>query len=183
LKHPRRCWILRNSKPPKNVNEELGIAKQFESLYKLVEDSLARGDSYFFRDDYASALDAYNYAKKLQDGYNELNWKLSPQTDTGRVWRVDSMRVVAKFNTLGFRIENARKSLIKEFKIRQRDFEVFSEAKVWGQALRNIERMQELLPATATDLDILQKELNLDENPRDYVQREFERCMSEISRL
>jgi hypothetical protein len=96
---------------------------------------------------------------------------------------VDSLRVVSKFYTLGFRIENARNSLIKEFKIRQRDFEVFSEAKVWGQALRNLERMEQLLPSKPGDLDILQRQLNLDEDPRAYVKREKSRCEAEIRRI
>ncbi len=183
IKHPRRCWVLRHSRPSKDVKSELVIAQQFDSLYQLVDSSLVRGDRFFFRDNYATALEAYHDAKKLQDDYNAYNWEKSPATDSGRLWRVDSMRVVSKFYTLGFRIENARNSLIKEFKIRQRDFEVFSEAQVWGQALRNLERMEQLLPARPEDLSILQRQLNLDENPRDYVRRELERCDREIRRL
>ncbi|HRI58234.1 MAG TPA: hypothetical protein PK228_00855, partial [Saprospiraceae bacterium] len=182
IKHPRRCWVLRHSRPSKDVKDELVIAQQFDSLYQLVDSSLARGDRFFFRDNYAAALETYHDAKKLQDDYNAYNWEKSPATDSGRVWRVDSMRVVSKFYTLGFRIENARNSLIKEFKIRQRDYEVFSEAKVWGQALRNLERMEQLLPVQPEDLSILQRQLNLDEAPRDYVRRELERCEREIRR-
>lgn len=183
LKHPRRCWVLRNSTPSKEVKYEIVIARQLDSLYRLVDSSLALGDRLFFRDKYASALDNYHDAKKLQDDYNAFNWEKSPQTDSGRVWRVDSLRVVSKFYTLGFRIENARNSLIKEFKIRQRDFEVFSEAKVWGQALRNLERMEQLLPALPDDRVILQRQLNLDEDPRVYVEEEKRRCEREIGRL
>lgn len=184
LKHPRRCWVLRHSKPSKEVKDELAIALQFNHLYRLVEDSLLVGDGFFFRDDYAASLDAYHHAKKLQEQYEALNLELSIQTDTGRVWRVDSLRVAAKFSTLDYRIENARKALIREFKIRQRDFEVFSEARVWGQAMRNLERMKQLLPNDDEDRAILQQELNLgDEDPRRYVEREIERCSRELARI
>ena len=184
LNHPRRCWVLRHSKPPKIVADELRIAQRFDSLYQIVEDSLLQGDRLFFRDDHAAALGSYYNAKNLQDNYNKLNWELSPQTDSGRVWRVDTARVTAKFGTLGYRIANARKALIKEFKIHQRDFEVFSEAKVWGQAMRNLERMQQLLPEHPDDVAALKRELNLDEEePRAYVERETKRCLAEIRRL
>lgn len=183
LKHPRRCWVLRHSRPSKEVKGELAIALQFDSLYQLVDSSLVRGDRFFFRDNYAAALDAYHEAKNLQDQYNALNWEKSPASDSGRVWRVDSLRVVSKFYTLGFRIENARNSLIKEFKIRQRDYEVFSEAKVWGQALHNLKRMEQLLPAHKDDLEKLKRELNLDEEPREYVNNAIEACNREIRKL
>ncbi len=183
LLHPRRVWVLRHTSPPREVQDELAIARQFDSLYQLVEDSLTRGDGLFFRDNYALALNAYHQAKSLQDEYNALNWRLSPPAGNGRAWRVDSVRVVVKFNTLGFRIVNARNALIKEFKIRQRDFEVFSEAKVWGQALRNLERMQKLLPQHPDDIAELKRELNLEEDPRTYVEQELARCLEAIRRL
>jgi hypothetical protein len=183
LKHPRRCWVLRHSRPPKEVKDELAIARQFNQLHQLVEDSLQVGDAFFFRDDYAASLDAYYHSKTLQAQYDTLNQNLTIETDTGLVWRVDSVRVAAKFNTLDYRIENARKALIREFKIRQRDYEVFSEAMVWGQAMRNLERMHQLLPNHPNDLKILEFELNLDEDPRKYVEREIQRCEREIKRL
>ena len=183
LDHPRRCWVLEHSRPPKNAKNELAIAQQFDSLYQLVDTSLAIGDRFFFRENYAAALDAYRGAIGLHEQYNALNWEKSTVTDSGRVWRVDSLRVVSKFYTLGFRIENARNSLIKEFKIRQRDFEVFSEAKVWGQALRNVERMEQLLPSLPRDLELLQDQLKLDEDPKAYVMREKAKCEAEIRRL
>jgi hypothetical protein len=183
LTHPRRVWVLRHSKPPIDVKAELSIAQSLDSLYQLVDDSLVQGDRFFFRDNHVAALNAYHRAHDLQREYGRLNWTLSPMTDTGRVWRVDTARVNAKFNSLGFRIENARKALIREFKIRQRDYEVFSEAKVWGQALRNLERMQQLLPQQQEHLDALEQELNLEEDPRDYVRRELERCERELRRI
>lgn len=183
LKHPRRCWVLKRSRPSKIVQDELNIAFQFDSLYRLVDTSLVLGDRFFFRENYAEALDAYRGAVGRQEQYKALVLEKSVLSDSGRVWRVDSLRVVSKFYSIGFRIENARNALIKEFKIRQRDFEVFSEAKVWGQALRNIERMQELLPSQAEDLGLLQGQLNLDEDPKAYVEREKARCDLEIRRL
>jgi hypothetical protein len=184
MDHPWRCLVLKHTKPPVIVADELNIAKQLQVIYNTVEDSIVKGDEYFFKDDYVPALRGYYGAKDWQNKYNQLNWKLSPVSDsTGRIWRVDSIRIVARFNTLGYRIENARKAMIKEFKIRQRDFEAFNEARVWGQALRNLERMDELLPEQEVDLDLLKKELNLEENPRDYVHRELKKCRDELKKL
>lgn len=183
-KHSRRCWVLEHSKPPKIVTEELEIAKGFQSLYQTVEDSLTRGDGYFFRDNYAAAMSSYYNAREIHDQYKKRNLELSPPDDSNRVqWRVDTARIHARFNTLDYRITNARNALIKEFKIRQRDFESFNEAKVWGQALRNLERMQQLLPSQPGDLEILKNELNLDDDPRDYVRREIARCTLELSKI
>jgi hypothetical protein len=184
LRHPRRCWVLRHSKPPKEVKDELVIAQRFDSLYQLGEDSLLRGDGLFFRDNYSTALDAYRHANDLQRGYENLDRLLSPLSESGdTLWRVDTARVRGRFNTLDFRIENASKALIREFKISQRDYEVFSEAKVWGQALRNLERMKMLLPKHPDDISELKRELNLDEAPSEYVRQETERCLREIRRL
>jgi hypothetical protein len=184
LSHPRRCWVLLHSDPPKVVADELAIAQSFDSLYQLVDDSLTRGDGLFFRDDYATALDAYRHAETLQRNYESLNRKYSPVSESGdTLWRVDTARVQARFRTLSFRNENASKALIREFKIRQRDYEVFFEAKVWGQALRNLQRMKKLLPTHPHDVRILKSELNLDEEPRDYVKWELDRVLAEIRRI
>ena len=184
LGHPRRCWVLQHSKPSKIVADELSIAQRLDSLYQLVDDSLTRGDGLFFRDDYATALDAYRHADTLQRSYETLNRQFSPVAESGdTLWRVDTARVRVRFRTLSFRNENASKALIREFKIRQRDYEVFIEAKVWGQALRNVQRMKQLLPKHPYDVQVLKSELNLDEEPRAYVERELERCLAEIRRL
>jgi len=183
LAHPRRVWVLKLSRPSKLVKKELGVIAQFDSLNQAVDTSLIHGDRFFFRDNHAAALDQYRAAKNLQEQYSTLNKDSLVETETGKKMRVKPERITAKFRTIDFRIENALKALIREFKIRQRDFEVFSEAKVWGQAMRNLKRMQELLPAYPDDLKILQRELNLDEDPRSYVEREIARCQIEIGRL
>ncbi|MCB0543089.1 MAG: hypothetical protein KDC70_06210 [Saprospiraceae bacterium] len=182
--HPWRCWVLEHTKPPVKVSEELEITRRFKTLYETVEDSLIRGDGYFFRDDYAQALSLYYEAKDIQNNYNKLNWEYSAKNDSGRIeWRVDTTLIRERFNRLGYRIENARKALIKEFKIRQRDFEAFYEANVWGQAMRNLERMQSLLPKEEEDIEKLKRELNLEEDPRNYVRQEMEKVNAGLRKI
>lgn len=184
LKHPRRVWVLPHSSPSKIVADELSAVQQFDSLNQLVDTSQIRGDRAFFRDNYATALGDYREARTLQVRYDSLNNEKLLASETGEVNRVNPQRIVSKFRTLDYRIENARKALIREFKIRQRDYEVFGEAKVWGQALRNLERMRELLPQHPDDVAELKRELNLvEEEPRAYVERELARCEREIRRL
>ncbi|MBP6824959.1 MAG: hypothetical protein KA165_00230 [Saprospiraceae bacterium] len=183
-KHPRRCWVLRHETPPVFVEKELEIAKRFQTIYQTVEDSLTYGDGFFFRDDYANALRYYYGAKRLQNDYQKLNEALSFRSANGNTdWRVDTARIHARYAALSYRIENARKALLKEFKLHQRDFETFNEAKVWGQAMRNLERMQQLLPEQPEDLATLKRELNLDEDPRDFVRQEMRKCSAELKKL
>lgn len=183
-RHPRRCWVLSHTKPTVNVDTELDIARHFQSTFQQVEAGLAAGDGLFFRDDYAAALRSYYGAIALQNDYKNLNIRLSTRSGNGTTdWRVDTARIQERFKTLDYRLDNARKALIKEFKIRQRDYETFNEAKVWGQAMRNLERMQQLLPDQQEDLGQLKRELNLDEDPREYVGAELEKCAAEIKKL
>lgn len=182
--HPRRCWVLSHTRPYVDIDSELVIARHFQAIFLKVDSSLQKGDSYFFRDDYATALQRYYESIELQNSYKDLNTRLSTQTASGLTdWRVDTARIHTRFRTLDYRLSNALKALIKEFKIRQRDFEVFNEAKVWGQAMRNLERMHQLLPAQPEDLDKLKHALNLDEDPREYVEKELEKCSVEIKKL
>lgn len=183
LKHPNRVWVLKHTRPSIDVPKELKIVQRFDSLYQLVEKTIGRGDSLFFSDNYVTALDAYHRAKNVQEQYDTLNQKNLLENDTLKTLRVKESRMSAKFEAIDFKIENAQKTLTREFKIRQRNFEVFSEAKVWGQAVHNLERMKELLPKQQEHLDELRHELNLEEDPREYVKRELERCERELGKL
>ena len=80
------------------------------------------------------------------------------------------------------RKENALQTLIREFKISQRDYEVFNEAKVWGQALRNLQRMHSLLPQDPADQLALQKVLQLNTPIGKYVGAKIAECKRLIDR-
>jgi hypothetical protein len=183
LKHPNRCWVLRHTKPRKDVTTELSAADSLYRAFRVVEDSLAAGDAQFFIDQYPPALRLYRRAHAAQDHYNRLNWACSPlQPDGRRAWRVDSARVAEKFQILGHRIVNTQKAVVREFKISQRDFEVFKEAKVWGQATRNLLKMKQLLPFDRVDMEHLEAELNISDLPA-YVEEELKICQAKLRGL
>jgi hypothetical protein len=183
LKHPNRCWVLRHTRPRKDVATELVATDSLYGAFRVVEDSLAAGDAQFFIDQYPPALRLYRRAHAAQDHYNRLNWAHSPPQASGkRAWRVDSARVAQKFQILGHRIVNTQKAVVREFKISQRDFEVFKEAKVWGQALRNLLKMKQLLPFDQVDMEHLEAELNISDLPA-YVEEELKTCQAKLRGL
>ncbi|MBK6930598.1 MAG: hypothetical protein IPH12_06880 [Saprospirales bacterium] len=67
-------------------------------------------------------------------------------------------------------------TIIAQFKLKQRAAEEFAEAGVWGQALRIFREMKDLLPTRQEDLNRLQSEVHLNDDPMDYVLKEIEKC-------
>jgi hypothetical protein len=178
----RRRWVLRQL-ARRDIDTEIKKVRTLGNCYKSISDSLRFGDELFFiNKDFVGALRAFHHTKDTLIQYDSLNWLLSPLADTGRVWRVDKQRIEQSYTTVGQRIESARRVMINQFKVAQRDFETFNEARVWNQALRNLQRMQRLLPDHTDDIEALQEELNLGESPREYVEREYRRCVAELKK-
>ncbi len=173
IDNARRSWILKNTPPYKDVKEELVKVKKLQSQYDTLDFYVLRSDSLTFTADYAGALHAYRDAQVALLQYKAMNFELSATTDSGRVWRVDSTRIELKFLDLTRRVINLRETLVRNFEVSQRNFEVFKEAKVWGQAIRNLEKMKRLLPHEPEDMEVLRQALVLNESPADYVEREL----------
>lgn len=173
IDNARRSWILKNTPPYKDVKEELVKVKKLQSQYDTLDFYVLRSDSLTFTADYAGALHAYRDAQVALLQYKAMNFELSAATDSGRVWRVDSTRIELKFLDLTRRVINLRETLVRNFEVSQRNFEVFKEAKVWGQAIRNLEKMKRLLPHEPEDMEVLRQALVLNESPADYVEREL----------
>lgn len=173
IDNSRRSWILKNTPPYKDVKEELVKVKKLQSQYDTLDFYVLRSDSLTFTADYAGALHAYRDAQVALLQYKAMNFELSAATDSGRVWRVDSTRIEMKFLDLTRRVINLRETLVRNFEVSQRNFEVFKEAKVWGQAIRNLEKMKRLLPREPEDMEVLRQALVLNESPADYVEREL----------
>jgi len=173
IENPRRSWILRNTSPYKDVAEEILKVEQLRVQYDSLEQHLQQSDSLSILRDYASALHAFRNAQMALLQYKVMNYQLSTQTDSGRIWRVDSMRIEQKYLDLSRRIINLRETMVRNFEISQRNFEVFKEARVWGQAIRNLEKMQRLLPKEPEDMEVLRKALVLNESPAAFVEREL----------
>ncbi len=180
IAHPRRTWILENSKPHQDVCAEYDIVKQFHQSYTVVDNNFSLADSLMLVNQYAQALKHYRLAEDSLIGYQSLNRRLSQDSVTQK-WRVKPERIQDKADLISTRIVNANQTLIREFKISQREYESFVEARVWGQALRNLRRMKQLLPKHPSDEADLQSALKINELPSIYVQHELDKCQAKMA--
>ncbi len=174
IENPRRSWILLHTTPYKDVSQEIVKVQKLQVQYDSLALHLKQSDSLSFLRDYAGALHAFRNAQMALLQYKVMNYELSTQTDSGRIWRVDSTRIEQEHLDLTRRVINLRETLVRNFEISQRNFEVFKEAKVWGQAIRNLERMKRLLPKEPEDMEELRKALVLNESPAAFVERELQ---------
>lgn len=179
ISHPRRCWIMEISKPHKDVCGEYEIVKLFGKSYKAVDHSFVLADSFMLANNFALALQHYRLAEDSLAVYVDLN-EAYPYDTIRNEWRVRRELVVAKKDLIKRRILNARQNLIREFKISQREYESFVEARVWGQAIRNLRRMHRLLPAQLKDEKELQEVLKINQLPSEFVQQEMEKCEAKL---
>jgi hypothetical protein len=151
----RRQWVLQNPMPwlvnrefpPKDVGTESEIVEALHNAYTRSMDSMHRADGLMFRDSFADAFHTYRsamaelliYRQLVADNYRTM-------ADAPDAPRVDTSKIDNRIALLAGRKDNAWKTLLREFTISQRDFEVFYEAKMWGQAHRQLQRMKQLLP-------------------------------------
>ncbi len=182
IAHPRRCWILERTKPRQDVCAEYELVKRFHIAYKAVESNFNLADSLMLVNNYATALKHYRLAEDSLKLYKSLNAQFSHDT-LKNDWRVRRQLIDAKADLIGKRIYNANLTLAREFKISQREYESFVEAKVWGQALRNLRRMKQLLPSHPSDEADLQYALKIYELPSEYVRKELAKCEARLRGL
>jgi tetratricopeptide (TPR) repeat protein len=179
--HPVRLWLLRQFNPPKEIEKELAIVESLNLAYSQNTDSLLCADSLMFTDNYSHALKTYENTIMRQQEYKKLVLD-NPVSLKGNLTaaRVDTTLINRQLELLEKRKDNAFQTLIREFKISQRDYEVFQEAKVWGQALRNLERMHELLPQDLDDQQSLQDVLRVETPLGKYVATKIADCRRRI---
>jgi hypothetical protein len=179
LAHPRRCWILERTKPHQHVGKEYDIVQKFHLAFQVVDNNFSFADSLMLVNQYAQALQHYRLAEDSLKAYQALNDQFSH--DSLRLdWRVKPDLIQDKAELISTRIVNANQTLIREFKISQREYESFAEARVWGQALRNLRRMKQLLPKHPVDEADLQNALKIYELPSSYVQKELAKCEARL---
>jgi hypothetical protein len=179
LKHPNRCWVLANFNPNKIIADEFKIVNQFQKAFVAVDSNFIIADSLMLANNYALALNCYRLAEDSLNAYRLLNAKYSDDT-LQNDWRIQPQIIDKKADLIQQRIINARLTLAREFKISQREYESFLEAKVWGQALRNLRRMKQLLPAHPADEADLQIALKIRGRPSDYVKKELEKYEARV---
>jgi len=172
---PRKYWLLEKTKPHKNILTEYELAKLFHKAYNAVDSNFVFADSLMLVNNFAPALKCYRLAEDSLKVYRALNDKFS--NDTLRSdWRVRPQLLEKRAGLIQHRISNARQALAREFKISQLQYKSFVEAKAWGQALRHLRRMEQLLPVHPSDESDLQREMEMQELPSEYVKRERLRC-------
>lgn len=175
IKHPRRCWVLENTRPHKSVKQEYDVLRKFQAAYIAFDTNFVRADSLMLAKNYSAALQHYRLADKALKAYKNLNDSTLRDTISQKR-RVLPKRIKDKLSLMGHRISNASQTLSREFRISQREYEVFYEAKVWGQALRNLRRMRQLLPFDPEDEEALRIDLKIDLSPSKYVLLETIEC-------
>lgn len=182
IDHPRRCLVLKYTRPHKDVELEYKVTQKFHQSFDAVEGSLTAADSLMLNNGYALALTYYHLAEDSLQSYYLLNENFLADT-AQKIRRVDPLRISGKQSLLDERINNARQTLIREFKISQREYESFAEAGVWGQALRNLRRMKQLLPIHPSDEYELKNALKITELPSQYVEKELAKCEARMRGL
>ena len=170
-------WYYRG----KDLNLEMAKVRRLHALYDtIVLANLIRGDSLFFSDDYADALNNYREAYDSLLHYSGQIDILRIDAKGDTIWRIQRNLVKSRYVDLYQRRDFALKAIIVQFRLRQRAAEEFAQAGVWGQALRIYREMEALLPREKEDLDVLKEEISLDEDPRKYVADEIRKCLSSL---
>ncbi len=155
LMSPKRLWILQNPMPwlvnkhfpNKDVAKEATIVEDLHTAYSNSTDSMQRADGLMFQDSFADAFQTYRSALTELYHYNSLVLSHYRTMLHGpEAPRVDTNKINTRLSLLIGRKDNAWKTMLREYTISQRDYEVFYEAKMWGQAHRHLQRMQQLLP-------------------------------------
>jgi hypothetical protein len=176
---PLRSWVLRRV-THKDVERQSGDARRFQRLHEATMQNMQTADSLYFLEQYADALNAYRQAADSLRQYELINYPIR-MNNRDTLWRIDLAQITAKRRNLNLRLESTIKSLIDQFKIRQRDAETFVEAGVWGQALRNFLIMESLVPRFDDDKKRLQEALHLGSiAPDTLVAREIRRCKAQF---
>ncbi len=182
IAHPRRCWVLEHTKPHQDVCAEYDRVKLFHKAYQVVDSNFVLADALMLDNNFALALKHYRLSEDSLKTYRSLNAQFSHDTLRGD-WRVRPEQISARADLIQKRIINARLALAREFKISQREYESFEEAKVWGQALRNLRRMKQLLPTHPSDEEDLRNALKINEFPSAYVKKELAKCEARLNGL
>ena len=182
IAHPRRTWILEHTRPHQDVCAEYEVVKKFHLAYRTVDSNFVFADSLMLVNNYAFALQHYRQAEDSLKVYRSLNAQFSHDT-LNKDWRVRRQLIDSKADLIEKRIYNANQTLVREFKISQREYESFVEARVWGQALRNLRRMKQLLPAHPSDEIDLKNALKINELPSQYVKKELVKCEAKLQSM
>ncbi len=140
-------WLVNKDFPYKDVAAESKIVEALHIAYTNSTDSMQRADGLMFQDSFADAFQTYRSALTNLNQYKSLvlsNYRT--MLDAPDAPRVDTNKINSRLTLLVGRKDNAWKTMLREYTISQRDYEVFYEAKMWGQADRLLQRMQQLLP-------------------------------------
>ncbi len=182
LDKPLKNEVLRYT-TGKHLEAELTKVQELHRLYDtIVVENLVKGDSLFFSDRYSEALTDYREAYDSLHRYSRINDYLRIDKMRDTVWRIQRSYIAERYEDLYQRRNFALNAIIAECKFRLRAVEEFQEAGVWGQSLRIFREIKALLPKNASDRQELEKALHLglQEDIRDYIDREIEKCKARL---
>ncbi|TNE57416.1 MAG: ATP-binding protein [Bacteroidetes bacterium] len=163
----------------KDIQQELEKVHRMHSVFDtVVTANMVRGDSLFFRDRFSEALTDYREAYEMMNTYTAMNDYVRIKDNRDTIWRINRKNIRQRYEDLYQRREFALNAIIAQFRIKQRAAEEFSDAGVWGQALRIFREMEALLPTHQVDLQRLQEAMHLNQPPREYVEQEINRCQA-----
>ena len=175
LNKPYKRIMLSRFPPHKTLKTELDDALRFREAYEGVNRLMNQGDSLYFADDFAKALDCYRQGAAAQTRYQAMNDQIRGSLDGEKRWRVNKKQMEAQLAAFQLRAESAYKTLRTKFDIQQRKYEDFNDARAWNYSERLLASMERLLPAHPDDLRRLQRDLALSDLPDQYVLREKRR--------
>ncbi|MBK8923272.1 MAG: hypothetical protein IPM81_17470 [Saprospirales bacterium] len=173
----------------KNVYLEQEKVQQIRQVYDtIVTANMLKGDSLLFFShsdssktplnykNFSAALNNYHTAYECMHQYSQWNDYVCITEKGDTVYRIQKKYLQERYQDLYQRRIFAMNTIIAQFKLKQRAAEEFAEAGVWGQALRIFREMKDLLPTRQEDLNRLQSEVHLNDDPMDYVLKEIEKC-------
>ncbi|MBL7826728.1 MAG: ATP-binding protein [Saprospiraceae bacterium] len=176
-RHTSRQWLLQNMEPPKFIHEERVIVDSLSKLFEVASLAEKQANDLQLVNEFSKALTAYQTANDAYVNYLSYINGHPLATKNGQRLRVDTHLVNVKLNVMLVREKSVYQTIIREFKISQRDYEVFEEAGLWGQALRNLNQMQKLLPEDKHDRFKLQNDVNLHSSIEQYIETRRQTCI------
>ena len=179
---PYKRVLLSRLPPHKTLEAELEDVLRYREAYEGVSRLMARGDSLYFADNFARALDAYRQGAAMQLRYQAMNRQIINSLDGKKRWRVNQKQVEAQLDAFRLRTESAYKTLRTKFDIQQRKYEDFNDARAWNYAEGLLLSMEMLLPSHPDDLRRLREDLALSDLPDQYVFREKRRLAEMLKR-
>jgi hypothetical protein len=170
LVSPGKVYVLRSTKPHKEVHAEYEAMKMLADAYQSVQKNLVLADSMLLHSDYAQVLTSYQKALDSLANYRDLNDRLSIEPNFK--WVSDDL-MRQKSHLLNERIMLVQQLLVRDFQISLREYYTYAEAGFREQAMKSLLRLKRLIPSFPDHEIALQQALKLNVSPSIFIHREL----------